>query len=231
MGLFDLFRRLAQEERGEPERPAEKPEDDELEIYSGMRVEVTSLQGQMLFVAKLTSLRGNTAQLNQYSEAELVQEADDAEPVRVCIRGYNDHERKAVYMEGSISPRATLSGQERIRLTASASSSAPVVSSPGAVGTREETSISIRQGRRSRQVSMARRPSSPATLAISIRSAQRVVVPLGTTRLARASGESMVDSKCMWLSIRPGRAYCPPQSMTSLASSWASGSMETIRLP
>ncbi len=104
MGLFDLFRRLAQEERGEPERPAEKPEDDELEIYSGMRVEVTSLQGQMLFVAKLTSLRGNTAQLNQYSEAELVQEADDAEPVRVCIRGYNDHERKAVYMEGSISP-------------------------------------------------------------------------------------------------------------------------------
>ncbi|MDE6899231.1 MAG: PilZ domain-containing protein, partial [Lawsonibacter sp.] len=36
-----------------------------------------------------------------YSEASLPQ---DAEPVRVRIRGYNDHERKAVYMEGTIAP-------------------------------------------------------------------------------------------------------------------------------
>ena len=29
---------------------------------------------------------------------------ESEEPIPVHIRGYNDHERKAVYMEGSISP-------------------------------------------------------------------------------------------------------------------------------
>lgn len=105
MGLFDLFRKLVQEEEHEePEHQAEKPEDDDLEIYSGMRVEVSTFRGQVLFVAKLVGLRGNTAQLNQYSESELPPGAENPEPVRVRIRGYNDCERKAVYMEGIISP-------------------------------------------------------------------------------------------------------------------------------
>lgn len=42
------------------------------------------------------------AELHQYSETDIPQ---DAEPMRVRIRGYHDHERKAVYMEGTISPR------------------------------------------------------------------------------------------------------------------------------
>ena len=39
MGVFNLFRKLVQEE---PEQPEKKntEEDDELDIYSGMRVEV-----------------------------------------------------------------------------------------------------------------------------------------------------------------------------------------------
>lgn len=101
MGLFDLFRKLVQEEET-AEQPAEKPvQDNELEVYSGMRVEVTTFDARLLFVAKLMSLRGNTAQLHQYSETTL---SPDSEPLRVRIRGYNDHERKAVYMEGTISP-------------------------------------------------------------------------------------------------------------------------------
>jgi len=65
-----------------------------------MKVEVTTLGGDLLFVAKLHGLRGDAAELHQYSETELSQES---EPVRVKIRGYNDHERKAVHMEGDIS--------------------------------------------------------------------------------------------------------------------------------
>lgn len=101
MGMFDLFRRLVREE---PDPPQEKPaETEELEIYSGMRVEVTTFNGRLLFVAKLIGPHGGTAQLHQYSEtADSPQE--DMEPLRVRIRGYNDRERKAVYMEGTISP-------------------------------------------------------------------------------------------------------------------------------
>ena len=101
MGLFNLFHRLAQEKAEEPELPAPRPEEDELEIYSGMRVEVTTFDGQLLFVAKLIGPREGRAQLHQYSESFSHQ--GEEEPVRVRIRGYHDHARKAVYMEGTIS--------------------------------------------------------------------------------------------------------------------------------
>ncbi len=66
-----------------------------------MRVEVTTDTGQILFVAKLLGLHGDKAELHQYSESEI---AEDAESIHARIRGYSDHERKAVYMEGVITP-------------------------------------------------------------------------------------------------------------------------------
>lgn len=101
MGVFNLFRKLVQEE---PEQPEKKntEEDNELDIYSGMRVEVTTFDGRLLFVAKLMYPQRGSAQLDQYSETSL---PPDTEPLRVRIRGYNDRCRKAVYMEGTISPR------------------------------------------------------------------------------------------------------------------------------
>ena len=56
-----------------------------MEIYSGMRVEVTAFDGRMLFVAKLMGPHGNQAELHQYSEAAISQE----EPLPVRIRGYS----------------------------------------------------------------------------------------------------------------------------------------------
>lgn len=97
MGLFDLFKRGAKKQ--EAENPPDKPE---VEIHSGMRVEVTTHEGQLLFVAKLMYPRGSTAELHQYSETSVPEES---EPMPVRIRSYLDHERKAVYMEGTISPR------------------------------------------------------------------------------------------------------------------------------
>lgn len=81
----------------------------QLEIYSGMRVVVETLEGHLLFIASLQDLKQNSAQLYQYSEAEIFRDVDDvpagnAESAHVKIRGYNDWERKAVFMEGVISP-------------------------------------------------------------------------------------------------------------------------------
>lgn len=100
MSLLNFFGKRA---KAQPiPAPEETSKADELEIYSGMRVEVTTLEGQLLFVAKLLGLNGDRAELHQYSEMELPQVE---EPCHVRIRGYSDHDRKAVYMEGVISPR------------------------------------------------------------------------------------------------------------------------------
>lgn len=99
MSLLELFRKRAKE------RPPQEDKDtngtEELDIYSGMRVEVTTDAGQILFVAKLMGLHGDKAELHQYSEAAIVK---DVETIHARIRGYSDYERKAVYMEGIITP-------------------------------------------------------------------------------------------------------------------------------
>jgi len=99
VSLLELFRKRAKE------RPPQEDKDtngtEELDIYSGMRVEVTTAAGQILFVAKLMGLHGKKAELHQYSECEIVK---DVETIHARIRGYSDYERKAVYMEGIITP-------------------------------------------------------------------------------------------------------------------------------
>ena len=99
MSLLELFGKRAKE------RPPQEDKDtngtEELDIYSGMRVEVTTAAGQILFVAKLMGLHGDKAELHQYSEAAIVK---DVETIHARIRGYSDYERKAVYMEGIITP-------------------------------------------------------------------------------------------------------------------------------
>lgn len=98
MKLFHLFGRKTDVP---PQEPEKESGGEELDIYSGMRVEVTASDGRMLFVAKLMGLHGNQAELHQYSEASIPQ---TEEPLPVRIRGYSDWERKAVYMEGLITP-------------------------------------------------------------------------------------------------------------------------------
>lgn len=99
MGVFDIFKRKTRQnnEAAAVEEPVERPK-----IYSGMRVEVTTFNDFLLFVGKIQELRGSTAKLFLYSETPL---ASDSKPFRARIRGYNDHEKKAIYMEGVISPQ------------------------------------------------------------------------------------------------------------------------------
>lgn len=84
-----------------PQKIEKESEEDALEFYSGMRVEVTAFDGRFLFVAKLMGPRGSQAELHQYSEAAISQ---PEEPLPARIRGYSDRDRKAVYMEGVIAP-------------------------------------------------------------------------------------------------------------------------------
>ena len=98
-----LFNLIGRREKDRPPQEVEKAGGDGMaEVYSGMRVEATTFDGQLLFVAKLLGLRGNQAELHQYSETAIPQGGE--EPRRIRIRGYSDHERKAVYMEGVITP-------------------------------------------------------------------------------------------------------------------------------
>ena len=99
MGLYNLWGKRTKEVPSHEESRANAEES--LDIYSGMRVEVTTDAGQILFVAKLLGLHGKKAELHQYSECEIVK---DVETIHARIRGYSDYERKAVYMEGIITP-------------------------------------------------------------------------------------------------------------------------------
>lgn len=96
MSLFSLLGKKEIKEPSYAEKTAEG-----IKIRSGMRVEVVSDAGQLLFVAMLLGVHGKKGELHQYSEYKIAQ---DAEPLRVSIRGYIDYAKKAVYMEGTITP-------------------------------------------------------------------------------------------------------------------------------
>ncbi|MCI8639180.1 MAG: PilZ domain-containing protein [Coprococcus sp.] len=96
MNFFNLFGTKNEKKVTETE---EKGVMIDLQNYSGMRVEVTDFNGYFLFVAKIQGFWNDTAKLYQYSEFE---NSDENIPLHVRIRGYSDHERKAVYMEGNI---------------------------------------------------------------------------------------------------------------------------------
>lgn len=107
MKLFDIFGKKGENDVAGNSREANDLK--ELEIYSGMRIIVENLEGNMLFIAKLQDPQRHTAKLHQYSEAESLPDTvselpSDTAPISVKMRGYNDRERKAVFMEGTLTP-------------------------------------------------------------------------------------------------------------------------------
>lgn len=106
MKLFDLFGK--KDEKDAAGKSRREYDIRELEIYSGMRVIVENARGEMLFIAELQELQKNMAELHQYTQAETSMgkdECKETDSVPVKIRGYNDMERKAVFMEASITPK------------------------------------------------------------------------------------------------------------------------------
>lgn len=103
MKVFDLFSKKSEKDTAGNNRKNRNINDIRaLEIYSGMRVIVESSEGRRLFIGQLQDLQQDTAKLYPYSETEAYQAAS---PVFAKLRGYNDRERKAVFMEGMITRR------------------------------------------------------------------------------------------------------------------------------
>lgn len=98
MGLFDYFRRTAKQTQEAAD--AERARREDLEVYSGMRVEVTSDDGRMFLVARLQGLRGDRAQLKPSTEGSLMTPSEA--PVPVALRGYSSKENRAVTLHGIV---------------------------------------------------------------------------------------------------------------------------------
>lgn len=100
MGLFDFFRRSAKQEEEEAAERLAQLED--LEVYAGMRVEVTSSDKRMFLVARLQGLRGDRAQLKPLAEGSLLNKTEES--VAVTMRGFSSIENKAVVLHGMVRP-------------------------------------------------------------------------------------------------------------------------------
>lgn len=98
MGLFGLFSRTVKQT--EEAAAAERARREDLEVYSGMRVEVTSADRRMFLVAHLQGLRGDRAQLRPSTEGSLMTPSEA--PVSVTLRGYSSKGHKAVLLNGTV---------------------------------------------------------------------------------------------------------------------------------
>lgn len=92
MALFSLF-----------EANARQREEDlsmqDLDIYTGMKVEIISDDDRMFLTAEVTSLRGDRAQLKPCMDGSFLTAGED---IPVTIRGFSSKENRAVVMRARI---------------------------------------------------------------------------------------------------------------------------------
>ena len=68
MNLLHIFSKRAKEQQPQESQGGSGAGD--AAIYSGMRVEVSTFEGELLFVAKLYGIQENKAELHQYRSEE-----------------------------------------------------------------------------------------------------------------------------------------------------------------
>lgn len=91
MGLFSrLFHREEQEDRADPSE------------YAGMRMEVMDENGAILFIARASVAWDGELELQPLNVPHLPPYADN---IPVLLRGYDDEEKLAVHMQGTIVSR------------------------------------------------------------------------------------------------------------------------------
>ncbi len=101
MGLLRFFKKSGKTAR----QAAAPPSPNTLEEFvgAGMRVEVATMEGRLLFAAKLTGVHRGRGKLVEYAGGRAVPHG--AATLQVKIRGYNEQQEKAVHMEGFITPQ------------------------------------------------------------------------------------------------------------------------------
>lgn len=100
MALFGLFGKGSGKQAREPEKPEE-----DLELYSGLQVDVISIGGQPLFTARLLGVRGDSGQLSQSPGTPQLR-VPEGDPLSVYLRGYSSKDARAVYLQGTIALRS-----------------------------------------------------------------------------------------------------------------------------
>ena len=98
MGLFDFFKSHGKKEPVQDEEAQQEPIG--LEVYSHMRVEVTTDDGRLFLAAELMELRGNMAKLKPFIDGSLLSRSDQAIPV--TIRGKSSKDNSAVVVEATV---------------------------------------------------------------------------------------------------------------------------------
>lgn len=98
MGLMDLFRKSDKQKKLEQEQERAKNED--LDLYPGMRVEVSTDDGRLFLAAELLEVRGDRAKLKPYIDGSLLTRSDQAIPV--TIRGKSSKDNSAVVVEATM---------------------------------------------------------------------------------------------------------------------------------
>lgn len=75
----------------------------DLSEYAGMRIEVMNEDGEILFVGRADVTAGGMLELQPITVPRV---SPDVKYVSVLMRGYEDSVKKAVHMEGGVSPRS-----------------------------------------------------------------------------------------------------------------------------
>lgn len=73
---------------------------ESLESYSGMRVEVLTKAGQLMFPARLSVSESGRAQLRARGKRDKLQDR----AYEVNLRGYGELQKLAIHMEGVVAP-------------------------------------------------------------------------------------------------------------------------------
>lgn len=98
MGLLSLFGKSDRQRKFEQERRRAKTED--LDLYPGMRLEITTDDGRLFLVAELLELRGDRAKLRTFIDGRLLAKSDA--PISVTMRGYSSKRNGAVVAKAKV---------------------------------------------------------------------------------------------------------------------------------
>ena len=101
--MFGLFGKSRREK--ETEAALKQAQIEDMEVFSGMRVEVSADDNKLFLMAVLVGLRGDRAFLKPLSDVNLMLRTDD--PIPVSIRGFSSVANTAVVLEGTIRPSSS----------------------------------------------------------------------------------------------------------------------------
>lgn len=98
MGLFELLGKSPEQRKREEAEQRARRED--LDLYPGMRMEVSTGDGRLFLAAELMELRGDRAKLRPCMDGSLLTRSDA--PIPVTMRGFSSKRNGVVVVEATV---------------------------------------------------------------------------------------------------------------------------------